>query len=626
MASFTVRRSRLIGRFGVTVAILVPMIYALSACGSAPSDTRSTTVVSGQATTLDLGHGADLIIPPGAMTVGAVVSAKFGKGPSGTWDWVKPLTAPVELISNPPNAIHGLLTLEFPAPTPPQGVNPANLYNISTYNPATRAWTPYASQYDQARHMIVALIPHFSWWDPTTWDWTGIGARINQDVGEAVGRRASAPTCTSAPPAWVNILAGVTADPAVAVRACAQAQGNILDVEMVNNRPYGMVMQYGSTVKWGWHETGSSAKDIALNKLADALLGPNQLYLPPLGRASVGIFETSGTSLPKFKIGPTAASLYVDFVSYVADYLLGKIPVVGDCVEYLADFVTDMSPMAVRDNIVNSGECLLSSYKSEVASGALDQASVDQLASTLSGLESATLVGNLWQVYGAEWQFLDLFVDSVLVSDNSGLGAGFSVLAHYTYTPPPTPPQNPPPTPVTPVPAPPAPVTPVPAPPTPVTPVPSQPVDAYSNYGQSNLWGHSMCRGNPAVPLSMPGGVGTQTFTVPSGVASLASAKIQIDPAPVTAQLTVAVNGQVEANTSAAAVGDTYFNFSPITVHRGDTITLTITFSATSGKIITLYTVGNPGGVFTSRNSCPDGASNDTVTNGGLRAVVSGMS
>ena len=136
-----------------------------------------------------------------------------------------------------------------------------------------------------------------------------------------------------------------------------------------------------------------------------------------------------------------------------------------------------------------------------------------------------------------------------------------------------------------------------------------------------------MCRGNPGNYLSMPGGTATQTFTVPSGVASLSSAMVQIDPdATVTAHFSISVNGHVAATTTATAVGDTHFNFGSVSVHAGDTITLSITFSATYGKIITVYTVGNPGGRFTASNSCPDGAPNYTTTSSGLRAVVSGMS
>ncbi len=168
---------------------------------------------------------------------------------------------------------------------------------------------------------------------------------------------------------------------------------------------------------------------------------------------------------------------------------------------------------------------------------------------------------------------------------------------------------------------------PTPPPPPTVTPISHHPVNAYDNYGQSNLAGHAMCRGNPGNYLSMPGGTATQTFTVPSGVASLSSAMVQIDPdATVTAHFSISVNGHVAATTTATAVGDTHFNFGSVSVHAGDTITLSITFSATYGKIITVYTVGNPGGRFTASNSCPDGAPNYTTTSSGLRAVVSGMS
>ncbi|NUR73321.1 MAG: hypothetical protein HOU81_21090 [Hamadaea sp.] len=49
-------------------------------------------------------------------------------------------------------------------------------------------------------------------------------------------------------------------------------------------------------------------------------------------------------------------------------------------------------------------------------------------------------------------------------------------------------------------------------------------------------------------------------------------------------------------------------------------------FTATYGKIITVYTAGAPGGIFTTANSCPDGAPNVSTSATGLRAVVSGWS
>lgn len=613
MRSLGACTGRLSLRFMLVALLLGPMA-ALGACSSASSTAPSTVVHAKQTTTVTLKNGADLIIPPGAMTDGATVQAQYVGKPSGAWGDSKPIAPAVELISNPPNAIHGLLTLEFPVPAAPDGSDPATLYGISTFVPTTHQWTPVLTSYDQARHMVVALIPHFSWYNPTTWDWAGIGAHVNQAVGQLVGKRASPPTCTSGPPSWVASVT-VQSDPAVAVFSCAQSQGDILDVEMVNNRPYGMVLTYGGPVKWGWHEPGNSVQSQLLNQLADTLMKPNELYLPPLGHASVGIFPLKSGALAQFVIGPSRASLLIDFINDAASYLLGKIKGVGGCASFGAGYVTDLSPGSIRDNMVSMGDCLLDEVKAEAASGALDTMTVDELESQVSGLEKASVVGTAWYLYGIEWQLADLYVDHYVVGDSGGIGAGFVVLAHNNFTQPPAPPTPAPPTPVP------------PTPPTPVTPVPHNPVNAYNNYGSSNVVGRAMCRGNPGNSLSMPGGTASQTFSVPSGVGTLSSALVQIDPdSTVTAHLSLAVNGNVVATTSAAAAGDTHFTFGPVAVSPGDAVTLSITFTATYGKIITVYTVGAPGGTFTASNSCPDGAPSLTTTSTGLRAVVSGLS
>jgi hypothetical protein len=119
--------------------------------------------------------------------------------------------------------------------------------------------------------------------------------------------------------------------------------------------------------------------------------------------------------------------------------------------------------------------------------------------------------------------------------------------------------------------------------------LPPHPVDAYDNYGPATL-GHPMCRGNPSRPESMPGGTASQTFTVSPGVASLSSALVQIDPdSAVTAHLTLAVNGVSGATATAAAAGDTSFSWPPVPVKPGDQVALSISFTATFGKIVTIY-------------------------------------
>ncbi|MFD8949572.1 hypothetical protein ACFV0B_12025 [Streptomyces xanthophaeus] len=414
---------------------------------AAPGDPAPVKVVAATTTTVDLGGGAHLIVPPGAMTDGATIRATYRHRPDGDWNGLTPTSAPVELTAEPADAIHGLLTLEFPVPEPPAGAGPEAppSYGVSTFEEESGAWTPYASTYDAARHMIVAQIPHFSWWNPFSWNWVDIGARVNQNVGQTLGRRAGQPACSGGAPDWVASLNGVTSEAAVAVRGCAQTEGDVLDVQLVNNRPYGMVLEYGAPVTWGWHEKGGSAQQIGANELGDALAGPGRLYLPPLGRASLGIPRTSATQVSRFRIGPTAGSLFVDFATQGADFLVGKkLPEVGNCAVLMATYTPDLSAASLRDTIVSAGSCLKDSYLREVAAGKLDRSTVDQLSARLDGLKKASVVGRWWTVYGIEWQFADLFVDQVIVSDAGGLGAGFSLLARRpAETPGPTAPAGP---------------------------------------------------------------------------------------------------------------------------------------------------------------------------------------
>jgi len=155
-------------------------------------------------------------------------------------------------------------------------------------------------------------------------------------------------------------------------------------------------------------------------------------------------------------------------------------------------------------------------------------------------------------------------------------------------------------------------------------PGPPQRINAYDNYGSANA-GHPMCRGNPGNGQSVPGGTVTQTFTVPGAVKQIDSAQVQIDPdLQVTAHLQIYVGGALRASADAGASGDTNFSFPAVSVSPGDQVTVRINFTATFGKIITVYTAGSPGGTFAVSNSCSAGAENSTSTATGLRAVVYG--
>jgi hypothetical protein len=150
-------------------------------------------------------------------------------------------------------------------------------------------------------------------------------------------------------------------------------------------------------------------------------------------------------------------------------------------------------------------------------------------------------------------------------------------------------------------------------------------VNAYDNYVDSNGVGRAMCRGNPGRPESMPGGTASQTFTVGAGVAAIDEVLVWIDPDDrVTGHGSLYVNGAPRASANATAAGDTTFSFSRVSVAAGDQVTFSVTFTATLGKLITVYTTGSPGGRFVASNSCSDGAPNVDTTSTGLKAVVHG--
>lgn len=136
-----------------------------------------------------------------------------------------------------------------------------------------------------------------------------------------------------------------------------------------------------------------------------------------------------------------------------------------------------------------------------------------------------------------------------------------------------------------------------------------------------------MCRGNPLQWRSLPGGTATETFTTGAAV-KLTGAQVQIDPdAAVTATASLSVDGSTVATDVEQAAGDTTFHFNGASAPAGSTIALTVTFTATAGKIITIYTVeGGTRGNLEVTNSCPDGAPTFSASEAGLRAKIWGVS
>ena len=121
------------------------------------------------------------------------------------------------------------------------------------------------------------------------------------------------PTCSGALPGWAQI-SGLTDAGLAPLRGCARGEGDVAIAELVNNRPFGVVVRYGRGVHFGWSDGGFGLPKLyhELNKWA-----ADGLYIPPQKRASVGVKPFDGTA--PFKTGPTKLSVALDFVVTTID-------------------------------------------------------------------------------------------------------------------------------------------------------------------------------------------------------------------------------------------------------------------------------------------------------------------
>lgn len=646
-----------------TGSAVVAVILTLAlTTGSHGTQQPHAAAAAAAAQTITLAKNEKLTVPAGAISGNAPVRAAYTT--SAAWKGNTPASPEVTFTTTGQLVGKPVLSLNVTGALAKAAASGA--LHLAFRSSAPGGWTDYPVTYDAASHTVTASLTHFSTWQFWTWDWDSILADISQTAGEWEGRRAtSAPDCSAGPatPGWYNTNAGISNDPGLVVRACVQGHaGNVLDVEMVNNRPYGLILNYGGApVQWGWHADPTSLTDALRDAIGDAAAhATGGLYLPPLSAASVGIMDLGNGTDHTFAITPTPATILADALDMTlntASFINNGVfagakkwgsdvfaaAASGACSQFLTGYTlvqvptesTVMSWLSGAPACIRNILAVAAHNEISQADGA-DQGTIDTLANVDSAFEQLVVAAKIVNWENDAGNLLDFAVDRQ-VATVPQLGFGFSILDHYTYQGPASPAATQP-APVVQSTQPTAPsVTPSGAgggtptePPTPTTtptPTPTtggQPVTVYDNYGTA-LTGYPVCRGNSDNPESMPGGTVSQTYTVPSGVSALTQALVQIDPGPVTVNATLSSGGTVMAQTSATAAGDTTFNFGTVPVATGDVVTLTLTMTATAGKIITVYSAGGTPGQFTITDTCPDGAANINTSAVGLRSRLLGI-
>ncbi len=446
------------GKTTTTAAVVV--LVATAAAGAGLGLDNLAGSHAGNPTVLHLAGGGELLDPAGTISNNAAVKASDQPQVPG---WAEHVALSPAINFKTTGKLVGTPTLEFPVPAADSGDAASGVAEIAYLS--GRTWVPYPASYDPANHMMTAQLVHFSTWEFWDWDWASIGARISQDLLEQVGERSNeVPSCTNGvpTPSWYNTNAGIIADPSEPIRSCLQGHpgDSTVDVEMVNDRPYGMVLTYpsGSNIRWGWHESPSDASSSLRDSFEDVLAGSHALYLPPLLAASVGLGQQPDGADLDYVIGPDAETVTGDVFSAVADTILaGTTSTVAgaigsataaqassDCAVAFSDWTPDANlSVSSAESLLTAtilpciGDAMQGVLQAVESTGKVDGQALDDLSGIKSdlsaGIKIFATVANLVS-YGEDIAHLG---DGIIDHEAAwvpGLGYGFSILTHYTYT------------------------------------------------------------------------------------------------------------------------------------------------------------------------------------------------
>jgi hypothetical protein len=294
-----------------TLAISLTATYEQSP--SQPAD-LALTAVGGQSIRL---HGGEtLTVPIGAITGNAPATASYTA--SQVWPGNAPASPEVKFTTTGTIVGKPVLTLQVPASEHQIALTGA--LHLAFRSPASGDWTPYPAIFNAETDTMVATLAHFSTWRFWTSGWATDFPKITKSISAWHGRHASdAPDCNNGPkpPGWYQADVGMSNAPEPVVRGCVRGHaGGVLDIELVNNRPYGLILKYGSAaVKWAWHARPHTLADALRDAIGDyAAHATGGLYLPPLSRASVGIKDFRNRANNIFTIIPTAGTILGDAI------------------------------------------------------------------------------------------------------------------------------------------------------------------------------------------------------------------------------------------------------------------------------------------------------------------------
>jgi hypothetical protein len=432
-------RLGLVAAVALALFLLVPYLHA---------GTGTPAPAAAVAQSINLPKGETLMVPVGSVTQNAKVTAAYSRSlpyPGNT-------PASREVTFSTAGKIVGRPVLALSVPPSETAAASEGALHVAYWSAASDSWKDYPATYNPKTETMTATLTHLSTWSFWTWNWASDATDIAQTAAQWEGRRARGPDCgdSDSGPTWVQASTGVTDSGSAPVLACTEkGAGNVLDVELVNNRPYGLMLHYnGATVRWGEHDGADSLAEGLADAIGDyAADRSDSLYLPPLSQASIGIADAGKAGKLSFTIVPTRATVLADTVALSLSPVIGKTTAAvaekwgsgvfaeaaGSCIPFLAGFPITSPPKqsTVMELLASEApECLKNILVAAGGGKAAIEAGLDSTAGALlsnvvSGLEKLISLGKWADIEERLGKILDFAADNIPGASD----LGFSVLA-----------------------------------------------------------------------------------------------------------------------------------------------------------------------------------------------------
>lgn len=457
------RRRRIVYAAGVVLTVLLVLAGVFSSSpslGSSPLPGSTATLPGStpEGHTTVLRDGMTLIVPAAAVSDDDPVSPTY----PDTNSWADHTAASPAVRLSTSGQVNGQPTLLFAVPAALRQQAAAGDLQAAYASNDPSGWTEAETSYNGADHIEAVSVPQLGTWRFWTWNWSEVAKSTTHSLDRLIGQRApTGANCDSGlqPPAWYSGSAGVDNDPAVIVRSCVQghAGDDTLDVEIVNNRPYGLILRYDTApIVYGRHDPANTLPDMLRDVIGDASVAHGRgLYLPPLSQASLGIENIGDAATDAFTVEPTAATVTADMADALGGLLIDKAAegaserlesnaLAAAATSSCSDAVTDASGAlpsltTIYTWLTGFGLKCLKDILAVAGSGELKQGVNPSTLSTFTswvGKFNAlvdggwTAVIDIIRLVGKLGNVLDFIVDQATATV-PGLGFGFTVTAHH---------------------------------------------------------------------------------------------------------------------------------------------------------------------------------------------------